>query len=73
MALGRTTSQTAWRKSPAMPATIVPILVTLLFVGLLVVVANISYYLIEQPGQKLFARLARSRIAPSPVRSVGVV
>jgi len=54
---------------------VLPILVTLLFVVLLVAVASVSYYLIEQPGQKLFARLARSRWrnAPSPVRSMGVV
>jgi peptidoglycan/LPS O-acetylase OafA/YrhL len=35
-----------------------PILVTLLFIGLLVAVASVSYYLIEKPGQQLFARLA---------------
>jgi peptidoglycan/LPS O-acetylase OafA/YrhL len=35
-----------------------PILATLLFVGLLVAVASVSYYLIERPGQELFARLA---------------
>jgi peptidoglycan/LPS O-acetylase OafA/YrhL len=54
---------------------VLPILVTLLFVALLVAVASVSYYLIEQPGQKLFARLARLRWrnAPSPVRSMGVV
>jgi peptidoglycan/LPS O-acetylase OafA/YrhL len=54
---------------------VVPILVTLLFVALLVAVASVSYYLVEQPGQKLFARLARLRWrnAPSPVRSIGVV
>jgi peptidoglycan/LPS O-acetylase OafA/YrhL len=60
-----------------------PILVTLLFVGFLVAVASVSYYLIEKPGQQLFARLAgrqrrsgslsqdggRSR---SPVQSAGV-
>jgi peptidoglycan/LPS O-acetylase OafA/YrhL len=38
-----------------------PILATLLFVGLLLAVASVSYYLIERPGQELFARLA-SRI-----------
>jgi peptidoglycan/LPS O-acetylase OafA/YrhL len=37
---------------------LVPILVTLLFVGVLVAVASVSYYLIEKPGQQLFARLA---------------
>jgi hypothetical protein len=39
----------------------VPILVTLLFAGLLVAVASVSYYWIEIPGQALFARLARWR------------
>ncbi len=38
-----------------------PILATLLFGGLLVAVASVSYYLIERPGQELFARLARRR------------
>jgi peptidoglycan/LPS O-acetylase OafA/YrhL len=40
---------------------LVPILVTLLFAGLLVAVASVSYYWIEIPGQALFARLARWR------------
>lgn len=35
-----------------------PLLVTMLFPGLLIVVASISYFLIEKPGQELFARLA---------------
>lgn len=39
---------------------LLPIVATLLFVGLLVAVASVSYYLIERPGQELFARLARS-------------
>jgi len=60
-----------------------PILVTLLFVGLLVAVASVSYYLIEKPGQQLFARLAGRRRrsgslsqdggrSRSPVQSAGV-
>jgi peptidoglycan/LPS O-acetylase OafA/YrhL len=60
-----------------------PILVTLLFVGFLIAVASVSYYLIEKPGQQLFARLAgRQRRsgslsqdggrARSPVQSAGV-
>jgi hypothetical protein len=54
---------------------VLPILVTLLFIGLLVVVASISYYLIELPGQRLFAHLARWRWgSPQPqARSVGAV
>jgi peptidoglycan/LPS O-acetylase OafA/YrhL len=38
---------------------ILPIVATLLFVGLLIAVASVSYYLVERPGQELFARLAR--------------
>jgi len=38
---------------------VVPIVVTMLFVGLLIAVASVSYYLIEKPGQELFARLER--------------
>ncbi|WP_167558780.1 acyltransferase family protein [Bradyrhizobium canariense] len=38
---------------------VVPILVTILFVGFLIAVASVSYYLIEKPGQELFAGLAR--------------
>jgi len=60
-----------------------PILVTLLFVGFLVAVASVSYYLIEKPGQQLFARLARRQRrsgslsqdggrSRSPVQSAGV-
>jgi peptidoglycan/LPS O-acetylase OafA/YrhL len=54
---------------------VLPILATLLFLVVLVAVASVSYYLIERPGQKLFARLAqwRWRSPPSPVHSVGVV
>jgi peptidoglycan/LPS O-acetylase OafA/YrhL len=53
---------------------VLPIVVTLLFLALLVAVASVSYYLIELPGQKLFARLAQSRWrnSPSTVRSVGI-
>ena len=36
-----------------------PILVTMLYVVLVIAVASLSYYLIEMPGQELFARLAR--------------
>jgi peptidoglycan/LPS O-acetylase OafA/YrhL len=39
----------------------VPLLVTMLYLGLLIAVASISYYLIEKPGQELFTRLARWR------------
>ncbi|SHL17242.1 hypothetical protein SAMN05444159_5202 [Bradyrhizobium lablabi] len=39
----------------------VPILVTMLYIGLLIAVASASYYLIEKPGQELFVRLARWR------------
>jgi hypothetical protein len=38
---------------------VMPILVTILFVGFLIAVASVSYYLIEKPGQELFAGLAR--------------
>ena len=49
-----------------------PILVTLLFVGFLVAVASVSYYLIEKPGQQLFARLAgRQRRSGSPAQDGG--
>ena len=53
---------------------VLPILVTLLFLVVLVAVASVSYYLIERPGQKLFARLAQSRWRNSPasVGSVGI-
>lgn len=52
---------------------VVPIVVTLLFLGLLVAVASVSYYLIEKPGQELFARLARwlqGRVAQDGDRSL---
>jgi peptidoglycan/LPS O-acetylase OafA/YrhL len=54
---------------------VLPMLVTVLFLVLLVAVASVSYYLIERPGQKLFARFAQSRWRPlsAPVRPVGVV
>jgi peptidoglycan/LPS O-acetylase OafA/YrhL len=53
---------------------VLPILATLLFLLFLVAVASASYYLIERPGQKLFARLTQSRWrnSLSPVRSVGI-
>ena len=38
---------------------ILPIVATLFFVGVLISVASVSYYLIEKPGQILFARLDR--------------
>jgi hypothetical protein len=38
---------------------VVPIAVTMLFVGLLVAVASVSYRFIEKPGQEWFARAAR--------------
>jgi peptidoglycan/LPS O-acetylase OafA/YrhL len=38
---------------------VLPIIATLLFLGFLIIVASLSYYLIEKPGQELFARLAR--------------
>jgi peptidoglycan/LPS O-acetylase OafA/YrhL len=53
---------------------VLPIVVTVLFVGLLVAVASVSYYLIEKPGQELFARLARwpgGRFAQDGERSLG--
>ena len=37
---------------------VLPIVATLLFTGFLIAVASVSYYLIEIPGQALFARLA---------------
>lgn len=53
---------------------VLPILVTILFLVLLVAVASVSYYLIERPGQKLFARFGQSRARrlDAPVRAVGV-
>jgi peptidoglycan/LPS O-acetylase OafA/YrhL len=52
---------------------VLPILVTLLFVIFLVAVASVSYYWIERPGQKLFARLGQWGHLPPPVRSIGTV
>jgi peptidoglycan/LPS O-acetylase OafA/YrhL len=46
------------RKLIVLDGHLLPIAVTMLFVGLLIAVASVSYYLIEKPGQKLFARLA---------------
>jgi len=40
---------------------VLPIVATVLFLVFLVAVASTSYYLIERPGQKLFARLAQWR------------
>jgi peptidoglycan/LPS O-acetylase OafA/YrhL len=37
---------------------VLPIMATLFFVGLLIAVASLSYYLVEKPGQELFAGLA---------------
>jgi peptidoglycan/LPS O-acetylase OafA/YrhL len=48
---------------------LVPILVTMLFLGLLLAVASVSYWMIEKPGQELFARLARWRIGQSEIVS----
>jgi peptidoglycan/LPS O-acetylase OafA/YrhL len=62
------------RKLVLLDGHLLPILVTMLFVGLLVAVAGVSYYLIEKPGQKLFARLADwlgSRFAQEGDRSLG--
>lgn len=50
---------------------ILPIVFTMLFLVLLVAVASVSYYSIERPGQKLFARLAW-RNSPATVRSIGI-
>jgi peptidoglycan/LPS O-acetylase OafA/YrhL len=61
---------------------VLPIIATLLFLGFLIVVASISYYLIERPGQELFARLAGwlrtgstgdGDRSPGAVRSAGIV
>lgn len=51
---------------------LMPIVVTLLFLGFLIAVASVSYYLIENPGQQLFARLAAwPRRSGSPVQDGG--
>jgi peptidoglycan/LPS O-acetylase OafA/YrhL len=46
------------RKLIVLDGHLLPIGVTIMFVVLLIAVASVSYYLIEKPGQKLFARLA---------------
>jgi hypothetical protein len=48
---------------------LVPILVTMLFLCLLIAVASVSYWLIEKPGQEMFARLARWRAGQSKIVS----
>ncbi len=50
---------------------LVPILATALYLGLLVAIASVSYYLIEKPGQELFARLARWRWSGLPAQGGG--
>jgi hypothetical protein len=53
---------------------VLPIALTGLFIGLLVAVASVSYYWIEVPGQKLFARLVpwlRRWVAQDGDRSPG--
>jgi peptidoglycan/LPS O-acetylase OafA/YrhL len=55
---------------------VLPIIATLLLLGFLIIVASISYCLIEKPGQELFARLARwlrSRSIQGDDRSLGPV
>jgi hypothetical protein len=61
---------------------VVPILATLLFVALVIAVASASYYLVEKPGQQLFARLAgglrghvvgRTNLFGEPVLLVGAL
>jgi peptidoglycan/LPS O-acetylase OafA/YrhL len=64
------------RKLILLDGHLLPIAVTMLFVALLVAVAGVSYYLIEKPGQKLFARLAQSlgsRFAQDSDRAPGSV
>jgi peptidoglycan/LPS O-acetylase OafA/YrhL len=51
---------------------VVPIVVTMLFVGLLVAVASVSYHFIEKPGQEWFARAARWLRGSDPSRLVRV-
>lgn len=53
---------------------VLPIVVTLLFLVFLVAIASVSYYLIERPGQKLFAGLAqwRWRHSSAAARAVGI-
>jgi hypothetical protein len=70
--LEKVTRQTFTATAPADPALgldagklivfgghVVPILATLFFVALVIAVASVSYYVVELPGQRLFARLAR--------------
>jgi len=54
---------------------VLPILVTLAFIGFLIAFASASYYLVELPGQKFFAHMVRWRWRnfPSPVRSIGAI
>jgi peptidoglycan/LPS O-acetylase OafA/YrhL len=62
------------RKLIVLDGNFLPIAVTMLFIGVLVAVASVSYYLIEKPGQKLFARLALwagNRLAQDGDRSRG--
>jgi peptidoglycan/LPS O-acetylase OafA/YrhL len=62
------------RKLIVLDGHLLTIAVIVLFVGLLIAVASVSYYLIEKPGQKLFARLAdglRSRFGRYGGRSLG--
>jgi hypothetical protein len=62
------------RKLILLDGQLQPLVLTMLFVGLLVAVASISYYWIEMPGQKLVTRLARwsgSRFAQDSDRSPG--
>jgi peptidoglycan/LPS O-acetylase OafA/YrhL len=63
------------RKLILLDGHLLPIVVTMLFLGLLVAVASVSYYLIEKPGQNVFAGLARwpgrSRFAQDADRSLG--
>jgi peptidoglycan/LPS O-acetylase OafA/YrhL len=46
---------------------LLPILVTVLYVGLLIAAASLSYWLIEKPGQEMFARFVRRRDAQAGI------
>ena len=52
---------------------LLPILATMLYIGVLIAVASVSYYCIEQPGQRLFGRieqwLRRGLISPAQANS----
>src|SRR5581483_11131888 len=48
---------------------VLPILLTLLYVAMLLAVASISYYLVEQPGQKLFNCLVREQGRGRPIQA----